>query len=101
MAHKYDLNFNGVTTQPLCFEPSKLDYELILSGLDTQLKTHQIDSKEYKYIEHLYSYISESYDELLEKIKKEEGETEDYGRQCMGCGNFISGGRICRECSGV
>lgn len=76
MANKFDIDFNGVTTQPLCFEPCKLDYELILSGLDAQLKTHQIDSKEYKYIEHLYSYISESYDELLEKIEKEEKDNE-------------------------
>lgn len=35
--------------------------------------------------------------ELLEVSQ----ETEDYDRQCMGCGSFIGGGRICRECSGV
>lgn len=76
----------------------KKDLEIIFNALDSEMKKHQIDSKEYKEIEDLYSYLDEHYQELLEVTQEE---TEDYDRQCMGCGNFISGGRICRECSGV
>ena len=76
----------------------KKDLEIIFNALDAEMKKHHIDSKQYKEIEDLYSYLDEHYQELLE-VNQEE--TEDYDRQCMGCGSFISGGRICRECSGV
>ena len=76
----------------------KKDLEIIFSALDAEMKKHQIDSKQYKEIEDLYSYLDEHYQELLEITQEE---IEDYDRQCMGCGSFIGGGRICRECSGV
>ena len=76
----------------------KKDLEIIFNALDAEMKKHKFDSKEYKEIEDLYSYLDEHYQELLEVSQEE---TEDYDRQCMGCGSFIGGGRICRECSGV
>ena len=76
----------------------KKDLEIIFNALDAEMKKRSFDSKEYKEIEDLYSYLDEYYQEMLEITQEE---TENYDRQCMGCGNFISGGRICRECSGV
>ena len=76
----------------------KKDLEIVFNALDAEMKKYHIDSKQYKEIEDLYSYLDEHYQELLEV---NQDETEDYDRQCMGCGNFIGGGRICRECSGV
>ena len=76
----------------------KKDYEFILDLLNTELKKHHIDSQEYEYIEGLYNEINDGYEELLEITQEE---AEGYENQCMGCGEFISGGRICRECSGV
>ena len=89
----------------------KKDLEIIFSALDAEMKKHKIDSKEYKEIEDhpctgdhsprflleslpmeykeiedLYSYLDEHYQELLEVTQEE---TEDYDRQCMGCGSFI------------
>ena len=76
----------------------KKDYEFILDLLNTELKKHHIDSQEYEYIEGLYDEVNSGYEELLEITQEE---VKDYEHQCMGCGHFISGGRICRECSGV
>jgi len=76
----------------------KKDYEFILDLLNTELKKYHIDSQEYEYIEGLYDEVNSGYEEMLEITQEE---TEDYDRQCMGCGHFIGGGRICRECSGV
>lgn len=76
----------------------KKDYEFILDLLNTELKKHHIDSQEYEYIEGLYNEINDDYEELLEITQEE---TEEYKDQCQGCGEFISGGRICRDCSGV
>lgn len=76
----------------------KKDYELILSLLDEELKNHKIDSHEYEHIEGLYDEVNTAYEEMLEVTQEE---TEDYESQCNGCGIFISGGRICRECSAV
>ena len=75
----------------------KKDYEFIMDLLNTELKKHHIDSQEYEYIEGLYNELNDGYEELME-ITQEEVEEE---KQCQGCGEFISGGRICRECSGV
>lgn len=74
----------------------KKDYEYILSGLNDLIK--KASEEDYKEISKLYDVLNEEYEELLEITQEE---TEDYDRQCMGCGNFIGGGRICRECSGV
>lgn len=74
----------------------KKDYEYILSGLNNLIKT--ANEEDYKEISKLYDALNEEYEELLEITQEE---TEDYDRQCMGCGSFIGGGRICRECSGV
>lgn len=74
----------------------KKDYEYILSGLNNLIKT--ANEEDYKEISKLYDALNEEYEELLEITQEE---TEDYDNQCQGCGEFISGGRICRECSGV
>lgn len=74
----------------------KKDYEYILSGLNDLIK--KANEEDYKEISKLYDSLNEEYEELLEITQEE---TEDYDRQCMGCGNFIPGGSICRECSGV
>lgn len=74
----------------------KKDYEYILSGLNDLIK--KASEEDYKEISKLYDALNEEYEELLEITQEE---TEDYDRQCMGCGSFIGGGRICRECSGV
>lgn len=74
----------------------KKDYEYILSGLNDLIK--KANEEDYKEISKLYDALNEEYEELLEITQEED---EDYQNQCIGCGSFIGGGRICRECSGV
>lgn len=74
----------------------KKDYEYILSGLNDLIK--KANEEDYKEISKLYDALNEEYEELLEITQEE---TEEYQDQCQGCGSFIGGGRICRECSGV
>lgn len=78
----------------------KKDYEFILDLLNTELKKHHIDSQEYEYIEGLYNDLNDGYEDLLEITQEDTFSGTLRLNQCMGCG-METGGRICRECSGV